>query len=281
MKILFTGGGTAGHIFPIIAIVRRIRKIYKGKKEPRFFYIGPKDDFAQELLSREGIEVKEIWAGKIRRYLNPKSMFLNIFDIFVKAPIGFFQAFFYIFFLSPDLIFSKGGYGSLPAVFSGWLMLVPIFIHESDITPGLANRISSKLALEIFVSFPSEQTEYFPKKKMISVGNPIRIEILGGDKEKAKEIFQLNGEKSLILVLGGSQGSQRINDLILDILPQILKDFEIIHQTGKKNFSQVKAEAEVMVPKEMMRYYHPVRFLDEQKLKHALAAADLDRKSVV
>jgi len=275
MKILFTGGGTAGHIFPIIAIARRIRKIYKGKKEPRFFYIGPKDDFAQELLSREGIEVKEIWAGKIRRYLNPKSMFLNIFDIFVKAPIGFFQAFFYIFFLSPDLIFSKGGYGSLPAVFSGWLMLVPIFIHESDITPGLANRISSKLALEIFVSFPSEQTEYFPKKKMISVGNPIRTEILGGDKEKAKEIFQLNGEKSLILVLGGSQGSQRINDLILDILPQILKDFEIIHQTGKKNFSQVKAEAEVMVPKEMMRYYHPVRFLDEQKLKHALAAADL------
>jgi len=223
MKILFTGGGTAGHIFPIIAIARRIRKIYKGKKEPRFFYIGPKDDFAQELLSREGIEVKEIWAGKIRRYLNPKSMFLNIFDIFVKAPIGFFQAFFYIFFLSPDLIFSKGGYGSLPAVFSGWLMLVPIFIHESDITPGLANRISSKLALEIFVSFPSEQTEYFPKKKMISVGNPIRTEILGGDKEKAKEIFQLNGEKSLILVLGGSQGSQRINDLILDILPQILK----------------------------------------------------------
>lgn len=269
MKILFTGGGTAGHIFPIIAIIREIRKGYPyGDFE--FFYLGPKDKFAKEIFSREGIEIRTILAGKLRRYFS----FKNIIDI-LKLPIGILQAFYYVFVISPDVIFSKGGYGSIPAVISGWFLKVPIFLHESDIIPGLANRIASKVALEIFISFSVKKTEYFPAKKMLSVGSPIRREILNGTKNEAKKIFNLTGEKPLILILGGSQGAQRINDTLLIILPEILREFELIHQTGKKNFMQVKKESEVVITEDLKRYYHPIDFLDEQQLSHAYAVVDL------
>lgn len=270
MKILFTGGGTAGHLYPLIAIIREMKRIYP-QKNLEFFYLGPKDPFTLELLLKEGIKVKTILTGKIRRYFS----FKNFIDIF-KIPIGIFQAFWHIFFLSPDLIFGKGGYGSFPVVLAGWFLWVPIFLHESDVKPGLANRILSKFALEIFLSFPIEISgPYFPSKKIISLGNPIRREILTGSKEKAKELFNLSGEKPLILILGGSQGAQRINDLILTILPDLLKSFEVIHQTGERNFKQVEAESQVVVSEELRKYYHPFPFLKEEELAQAYAASDL------
>lgn len=271
MKIIFTGGGTAGHVIPIIAVAREIRKI---APDFQFFYIGPKDEF-KKILLEENIVVKTILAGKIRRYWTFSSFIQNLIDIFFKFPIGFFQSFFYIFILSPDLIFSKGGYGSLPVILSGWFFMTPIFLHESDVVPGLSNKLASKLALEVFVSFPSEKTKYFPSKKMISLGNPIREEILMGDREKAKELFHLSGEKPVILVLGGSQGSQRINDVLLTILPEFLNYFELIHQTGQKNFKEIENEAKVVVKKELLKYYHPLPFLNEEELKHAYAVSDL------
>lgn len=274
MKILFTGGGTAGHIFPIIAVSREIRKLYS-YEDLKFFYIGPKDDFGKTLLSQEGIKVKTISAGKVRRYFGIKGFFQNLIDVLFKIPIGFFQALFYIFVISPELIFSKGGYGSIPVVFAGWVLLVPIFLHESDIAPGLANRLMAKFSLEIFVSFPVEKTEYLSPSKMICVGNPVRNEILEGDKEKAKELFNLSGEKPVILLLGGSQGAQMINDLILEILPDMLKSFELIHQCGNKNFHQVRTEAEIMINIMAEKYYHLFPFLDEEKLKHAYKIADI------
>ncbi len=269
MKILFTGGGTAGHIFPIIAIAREIKRNYPQGKF-RFFYLGPKDKFFGNLLSKEGIEVKTILAGKIRRYFSLR----NIVDILFKFPIGIVQAFSHVFVISPDLIFSKGGYGSVSTVMAGWLLLTPIFLHESDTAPGLANKIAAKLALEIFISFPIKDTEYFPAKKMISIGNPIRREILEGSKEEAKKIFKLTGEKPVIFILGGSQGAQRINDRILVILSELLESFEVIHQTGRNNFEQVKAEAEVVMKKNLKKYYHPLAFLNEEELSYAYQATD-------
>lgn len=273
MKILFAGGGTAGHIFPIISIVREIKKRYSDENL-EIFYIGPKDEF-EELLLGEGIKIKTILAGKIRRYFKLKAFFQNLIDILFKIPIGFLQALFYVFFISPDLIFSKGGYGSMPVVLAGWFLVVPIFLHESDIAPGFANRLASKLSLEIFVSFPVEKTKYFPPKKIISVGNPVRTEILSGEKEAAKKLFNLTGEKPILLILGGSQGSQRINDILLLILPEILKNFEIIHQTGKKNFQETTSEAKAIIDENIQKYYHPFPFLTEEELKQSYAAADL------
>ena len=272
MKILFTGGGTGGHVSPIVGITREIRRIYPGK-DLRFFYIGPEDEFGEIFLSHEGIEFKKVLAGKIRRYTDWKSISKNLVDCLIKIPIGVIQSFFYIFVISPDLIFSKGGFGSIPVVIGGWLLRTPIFSHESDISPGLANRFLSRFALAIFVSF--QKTEWFPLSKMILVGNPIRREILEGSREIAQELFKLSGEKPVILILGGSQGAQRINDKILEILPELLKDFELIHQCGEKNFKEVRAEAKVVITEGLEKYYHPVPFLKEEELKHAYRAADL------
>jgi len=268
MKILFTGGGTGGHIFPIIAIAREIRRIYL-KSDLKLFYIGPKDEFSKILLSQEGIKVKTIICGKIRRYFS----FWNFIDIFFKIPIGILQSFFSIFLLSPDLIFSKGGYGSIPAVISGWIFGVPIFLHESDISPGLANRFLSKFVSEIFVSFP--KTEFFAPKKVILVGNPIRRELLEGSKEEALEFFKITGGKPVILILGGSQGAQKINEVLLLILPEMLRDFELIHQTGSKNFKEVKAQSRAVIPPDLGKYYHLHPFFQERELKLAYSLADL------
>ncbi|MEA3293202.1 MAG: UDP-N-acetylglucosamine--N-acetylmuramyl-(pentapeptide) pyrophosphoryl-undecaprenol N-acetylglucosamine transferase, partial [Patescibacteria group bacterium] len=243
-----------------------------------FFYIGPKDELSSILLSQEGIAGKNILAGKIRRYLEKKSVFQNLVDIFFKTPIGIFQSFFYIFYLSPDIIFSKGGYGSIPSVIAGWLLGTPIFLHESDSVPGLANKICSRLAIEVFTSFPASKNldkTHFPLKKIISIGNPIRKEILNGSKEKGKKMFALQCQKPIILILGGSQGAQKINNTILSILPALLKNFEIIHQCGEKNLKQVKEEADVMIPKDFKKYYHLYSFLKEREIRNAYASADL------
>jgi len=275
MKILFTGGGTGGHIFPIIAIAREIRRIFPDPENLEFYYIGPKDEISSTLFFQEGINVKRVLSGKIRRYLSFPAILQNLIDFLFKIPLGIIQALFYIFFLAPDVIFSKGGYGSIPAVVSGRFLSVPIFLHESDSSPGIANRFLSRFAMEIFVSFQVKQTNFFPPEKMISVGNPIRKELLEGSKEEAKTTFKLTGEKPIILVLGGSQGAQRINDMLLQVLPETLLSFEIIHQTGQKNFKEVQAEANVVITKEFKKYYHPFPFLEETKLSKAYQAADL------
>ncbi len=267
MKILFTGGGTGGHVFPIIAIVREIRTIYPGK-DLEFFYIGPKDEFGLILLSQEGIETRKVFTGKFRRYFS----FQNFVDILFKIPLGILQSFYLLVKINPQLIVSKGGYGSIPVTLCSRILRVPIFLHESDIIPGLSNRISSKCAKKIFTSFP--RTEYFEPGKTTLVGNPIRKVLLEGSREKAKELFNLTFGKPIILFLGGSQGAKKINDFLLLILNRILKDYEIIHQSGRENFNEVEAEARSVVSEGLEKYYHPVSFLDEKKLKHAYKVTD-------
>ena len=287
MKILFTGGGSGGHILPIVAVAREIRasmfeefKLWEAEtKKPLkeknidFFYLGPKDEFGRLLLTQEGIKIKQTLAGKVRRYITFKSFFQNLFDIFIKIPIGIIQSFVYIFFLAPDVIFSKGGFGSIPTVIAGWLLGTPIFLHEADVVPGMANRFLSIFSREIFISF--RKTPYFKEKKMLLVGNPIRRELLESPRPEAKKFFKLTDEKPVILILGGSQGSQRINDKILEILPKFLEEFQLIHQCGEKNFKEVRAETTAMLKIEQEKNYHLFSFLKEQELKRAYAACDL------
>lgn len=268
MKIVFTGGGTAGHIFPIVAVARELKRSCSAPQDLKLFYFGPKDEYSFQLLVQEGIKIKKICSGKIRRYFS----LLNILDIF-KVPLGIWQAWWALFFLAPDIIFSKGGYGSFPVAFAAWFLRIPIFLHESDVVPGVASKIQSKWAVEIFTSFPD--TEYFPKEKVMNVGNPVRQEILKGSKEEAKRIFELKGDRPLILAVGGSQGAKCLNNLILEILPELLREFELVHQTGKQNFKEVKAESEVMIEdKTLQSYCHIFPFLDEQQLNHILFACD-------
>lgn len=267
-KILFTGGGTGGHVFPIIAIAEEIKR---NDPEASFSYIGPEDFTAKTFLPRKNIKTFFIFSGKIRRFFSVGSILLNFIDMF-KIPLGIIQAFIIMFFTMPDIIFSKGGFGSIPVVIAGYILRIPIFMHESDIAPGLANKISSRFAQKIFVSF--EQTEFFPRKKVIETGIPVRKSLLNGKKEDALEIFKLKGEKPVVLVLGGSQGSERINEVILDSLPEMLKDFEVIHQTGMKDFRRIEKECMALVEKDLLENYHPYFFLDDNEIASAYAVAD-------
>lgn len=268
MKIVLAGGGTAGHIFPLLAVAREMKKIYKGGLGLEIFYFGPNDDYGVALMEREDIKIKKIIAGKIKRYA-----VLGNFLEFFKMPIGFWQSFWKLFFLAPDLVLSKGGYGSFPVVLSAKILQIPIFLHESDAVPGLASKIESKWAKEIFTSFP--ETSYFSKEKRICVGNPVREEILNGNKDDAQRIFQLKGSKPLIFIIGGSQGAQAINNLILEILPEMLNEFEVVHQIGKANFTQICKEADILIDKAQKQNYHPLPFLNEQELRAIYAACQL------
>lgn len=266
MKVLFAGGGTGGHIFPIIAVAREIKKI---SPQAKLYFIGPVNDTYYQMLQKEEINIKRIYSGKIRRYNNPKAILENIIDITIKIPIGTIQSFLYIFFLYPDIIFSKGGYGAVPTTISGKILNVPIFLHESDIVPGEANKFISKFALEIFTSFPN--TEFFNKEKMILVGNPIRInENINLTNEEIKKELNIKTNKPIIFIMGGSQGSERINDIVLQILPQLLKSFEVIHQCGINNYKNISVEAEFLIPDELEESYHLVPFLNERELNNAI-----------
>ncbi len=257
-------------MYPLVAVIREIRRIYP-KKNLEFYYLGPKDEFGLILLAQEGLIIKTIISGKLRRYFSLQ----NFIDILFKIPFGAAQSFFQLLIIKPDLIFSKGGSGSIAVTQIARILRIPVFFQESDVVPGLSNQHTSKWAKKVFVSFPFSQSEYFPEKKMIYVGNPIRRELLRGSKEGAKELFNLTGEKPVILIMGGSQGAEIINDTILAVLPQILAEFELIYQTGEKNFKEVKAEAKVVISKDLERYFHPAGFLKEIELREAYAAADL------
>lgn len=273
MRILFTGGGTGGHIIPILAVARELQSIYSGN-DLKLSYLGPNDPFARNLLPQEGISVSSVPAGKFRRNWKDWDAFLwNIFDLGFKMPIGIFLAFWKLFFSAPDLIFSKGGYGAVPITIAAWLLGTPVILHESDFIPGRANAYASKFAREIFTSYP--RTIGFPEGKVLHTGNPVRTNLLGGSTERAQEIFGLEGGKPIILIIGGSQGATRVNDMILATFPGLLERFEVIHQTGERNYDQVVQESRVVASDEQLARYHPVKFMREVDLKHAYKVANL------
>jgi len=271
-KIIFTGGGTGGHIFPLVAIIRELKKILP-KELLDIYYIGPKDSLSEKYISKENIDIRYIYTGKMRRYIGGRAMLENFIDIFFRIPVGMIQSFFYLYIFSPDLIFGKGGYGSFPIILIAKIFQVPVILHESDAILGATNQFLQKISTEIFVSFP--KTEKVINNKMFVVGNPIREEILKGNKEKAKEIFKLNGDKHVILILGGSQGSERINDLFLSSASLFLENFQVIHQCGTNNYQQISAESKATIKEDLKKNYYLASFLDEEELSHAYALADL------
>jgi len=267
MHILFTGGGSGGHIYPIIAVKRALTNFI----ETRFSYLGP-NGFTVGVLKEEDIKCKFILAGKLRRYFS----LINIID-FLKIPVGFLQSLWYLFWLMPDVIFSKGGYGSIPVVFAGWLYRIPIVIHESDSVPGLANKILARFANKIIISF-IETKKYFPSQKTILLGNPIRKELIQGNREEGIKLFEIKSKKPIILIIGGSQGAKKINEIILNTLPRLLNKYEIIHLCGQRNFKSISKEANKLlnkIDKNEAGLYHLRPSLNERELKQAYALATL------
>jgi len=226
-KIILTGGGTAGHVTPNLALLP-----YLQADGFEIHYIGSKDGLEKELVEEAGIPYHGISAGKLRRYMDLK----NITDVF-RVIRGFGNAFSIIRRLKPDIIFSKGGFVTVPVLAAARMLRVKCVAHESDLTPGLANRLSQPFTNKICVSFP-ETLAHLPERKAVLTGSPIRKELLQGDRKKGLSICEWADKgKPVILVTGGSQGAAAINNAIRDILPKLLNRFRVVHLCGKGNLS--------------------------------------------
>jgi len=263
MRIVLTGGGSGGHLFPLIAVARKLNET-QGVES---LYIGP-DTTSRRIFEREGIGVRYILAGKMRRYLSP----LGILDI-LKFPVGLVQAYWNMLWFMPDVVFSKGGYGSVGVVCVGWLFRIPVVIHESDIVPGLANKLLARLAKKIIVSFDAT-VPFFPAGKTIVAGNPIRQELFTEIPQNPNEVLAIRTEKPIVFVLGGSQGARQINDLLLLALPDFIRRYEIIHQCGEQNVTRVQKGAVIQLKSaEERSLYHLYGMLTEQEMSSAYALA--------
>ncbi len=223
-KIILTGGGTAGHVTPNIALLPGLKQ-----RGYEISYIGSYEGIEKELIGKENIPYYPIASGKLRRYIDLK----NLSDP-ARVVRGYMQARRLIHKLKPDIVFSKGGYVSVPVVLAARHLHIPVIIHESDITPGLANKMAFSSASRICCNFP-ETLQYLPEGKGVVTGSPIRQELFNGDPEKAYAYTGLNADLPVILIIGGSLGSQVINEAVRKMLPTLLPSYQIIHLCGKGN----------------------------------------------
>jgi UDP-N-acetylglucosamine--N-acetylmuramyl-(pentapeptide) pyrophosphoryl-undecaprenol N-acetylglucosamine transferase len=265
INIAFTGGGTGGHVFPILAVAEELTSLAnKAGVFLRLWYVGPTKgpiDIDFEMFRQAGIEVREV-GGKTKGFS-------------LKSILA---ALWHLYFLMPDIIFSKGGYGAAPVIVAAVFYRIPFFVHESDVIPGKANMFSARWAKRVAVAF-SEAAAKFPPEKTAVVGNPIRSALLKVvEQSEARERLGLESRRKTVFFVGGSQGAAVINDMVFDILPELLQEYQVIHQCGARNFGEAEKEAKFSLeplPKEIAARYKLYGFLSAEELRDAYAASDL------
>ena len=253
-SIILTGGGTAGHVTPNLALIPYLKKEGWDIK-----YIGSKNGIERELIEKEGIPYFAISTGKLRRYATME----NVKDIF-RVVEGIHEAKQLIKKLKPDVVFSKGGFVAVPVVLAAKAYKVPVICHESDITPGLANKIAMPFAKKVCTTFP-ETVKYIKKDKGINTGTPIRDMLFSGNKAEGLDICGFTDEKAVVMMMGGSLGSVKINNVLRKDLDSLLEKYQIVHICGKGNF-----ELSLMGKKG----YTQFEYVSEE-LPHIFAAADI------
>lgn len=271
MKIILTGGGSGGHFYPIIAVAQSIRAISKEEKllDPTLYYMAP-TQYDKRALFDNNIIFEQSYAGKIRRYFS----FKNFTDLF-KTGVGVISAILSVWRIYPDVVFGKGGYVSFPVLFAARILGIPVIIHESDSHPGRVNLWAGKFAKRIAVSYQAA-AKYFPTEKVAFTGNPIRKEVVEAIHEGAKEYLKLEDPVPTILILGGSQGSQRINESVMEVLVELSKKYYIIHQTGKDHIDEMTHTADVILSKTIYRHrYMPYAYLNPLALRMAAGTASV------
>ena len=252
--IILTGGGTAGHVTPNIALLPGLRA-----RGFEIRYIGSYDGMEKGLIEQEGIPYDGISTGKLRRYLSLK----NISDI-GHVLKGLREARALLRKYRPDIVFSKGGFVSVPVVRAAKALKIPVIIHESDMTPGLANKLCYSAASKICCNFP-ETVEMLPKEKAVLSGSPIRAELLSGSREKGLDFCGFSGSKPVLLMIGGSSGARKLNEVLREALPLLLPDFDVVHLCGKGNLDESLKE---------MRGYVQFEYISKE-LPDLFAASDL------
>jgi UDP-N-acetylglucosamine--N-acetylmuramyl-(pentapeptide) pyrophosphoryl-undecaprenol N-acetylglucosamine transferase len=227
-KIFLTGGGTAGHVTPNLAL---IPGLIEGGYQVE--YVGSHAGIERSLIEPLDIPYHALAAGKLRRYFD----WQNFTDV-LRVMAGFFQALGLMIRNRPGLLFSKGGFVATPVVWAAWLLRVPVIIHESDMSPGLANRLSMPFARRVCYSFP-ETLAHLPKHKAVLTGIPVRDELLHGDPDRASQWLNFDEDKPLLLVVGGSLGSQVINNAVRDVLQELLNHFNVVHICGAGHIEEI------------------------------------------
>lgn len=253
-KIVLTGGGTAGHVTPNLALIPSLKE-----RNYDIHYIGSYQGIERKLIEGAGIPYMGISSGKFRRYFDLK----NFTDPF-RVIKGYGEALKFLKNHKPDVVFSKGGFVAVPVVLAAKHLKIPVIIHESDMTPGLANKLCIPAAANVCCNFP-ETLAYLPKEKAVLTGSPIRKELLKGDRLKGLSFARLSETRPVILIIGGSLGSVTVNNVVREILPKLLKDFQIIHICGKGNLDDSLTGTQGYVQYEYV----------DAPLKHLFAAADL------
>lgn len=274
MKIVFTGGGTGGHFYPLIAVAEAIHEIVEDEKiiDPTLYYIGP-HVLDERALAEQDIVFKQSPAGKWRRYFSAN----NFLDI-LKTIIGIIKATLQLHSIYPDVVFSKGGYASFPTTYAARLLTIPVVVHESDAVAGRANTITSKWARAVAISYPGTETQFpkVAKKDIALIGNPIRSTLWKPAKEGSHEFLELKKDIPTLLVLGGSQGAEAINEALLNALPELLNKYQVIHQTGSANYEATTSLANVILDKHPHRErYRPYGFLNALALRMSAGVSSL------
>jgi UDP-N-acetylglucosamine--N-acetylmuramyl-(pentapeptide) pyrophosphoryl-undecaprenol N-acetylglucosamine transferase len=273
MKILFTGGGTGGHFYPIIAIAKEINDLSKENRliDVELFFMSS-SPYNEGLLFENNITFRKNIAGKIRRAPGIINKIKNFFDLF-RIGWGTVISLWEVYKIYPDVIFGKGGYASFPALLAGKLLRIPVVIHESDSAPGKVNAWAAKFATRIAISYP-ESAKYFSQSKVALTGCPVRQELQTPLTSGAFEFLDLDPNIPTLLILGGSQGAQRINDAIVDALPKLLNKYQVIHQTGKNNIALVKETANaVLLTHPHQNRYKPFDYLNLLALRMSAGAS--------
>jgi len=271
MKIVITGGGSGGHFYPLISVADKIREISEDKHilQPEIVYMAT-EPYDEEALFRNEINFTKIYAGKLRK----GSFFRNIPDLF-KTAWGVADTLIKLFQFYPDVIFTNGGYVAFPVLVAAKILRIPVVIHVSDTVPSRVLLYAGKFATKISVAFP-EAAKFFDKDKVAHLGNPLRDEIKFKQKEGSHEFFNLDYSVPIILILGGSQGSQIINDTVIAALPKLVEKYQIIHQTGKKNYEDIYGIAGVtLLDNPLKKRYKVFPYLNDLQMKMAAGAADL------
>ena len=271
MKILFTGGGSGGHFYPIIAIAEEVLRITNEERiiAPQLFFMAP-EPYDEGLLFENHIAFIKVPTGKLRRY----GSFKNVVDV-CKTAFAVCRALVVLFRLYPDVVVGKGGFGSFPALFAARFWGIPVFIHESDSVPGRVNRWAGKFAKRVAVSF-APAAAFFPKERTAYTGNPLRREILQPRELPTRKDFALEEGVKIIFVTGGSLGSNAINEAVLQTLPTVLNEYQIIHQTGTNNLSDMRGRASVLLQNHPhAKRYHPFGYLSASEVAAAGTLADL------
>jgi len=274
MKIILTGGSTGGHFYPLIAVAEEIRRLAKKEHilEPELFFLS-NTSFDEGILYDNRIAYKYVPAGKLRMYFS-----LRIIPDAIATFFGILKAIITVYKIYPDVIFSKGGFASFPTLFAAKILKIPVIIHDSDTSPGRVSKWSAKFAERIAVSWPEAQQHFDNKEKVAWTGNPVRDEIKLTANEGAYEFLGLTKEIPTLLIIGGSQGAQFINDQVMSMLPELLQKYQVIHQTGKDNFSSVEGESKVVlegVAAELTMRYKPYGYLNNLAMKMSAGASDL------